>query len=136
LLKTLYIANETIYISLLDPVVLKKKHCSLTFPTTRIGYTSDINTPMATTTTHVAATATSHGAFPACTTAVPGKYGQVPLDACNSSYNAIPEFIPAVVVSVLFGTLTLIHIIEAVVYKKVSSADRSITNTMICVSAF
>ncbi|KAH8125216.1 hypothetical protein ACSS6W_004119 [Trichoderma asperelloides] len=73
---------------------------------------------MTTTTTHVAATSTSNGAFPACTTAVPGKYGEVPLDACNSSYNAIPEFIPALVVSLLFGTLTLIHIIEAVVYKK------------------
>lgn len=86
---------------------------------------------MPTTTTHAAASATSNGAFPACTTAVPGKYGQVPLDACNSSYNAIPEFIPAVVVSVIFGTLTLIHIIEAVVYKKVSSVGCSFLNTMI-----
>jgi hypothetical protein len=76
---------------------------------------------MTTSTTHVAATATSHGDFPACTTVTPGKYGEVPLDACNSNYNAIPEFIPALVVSIIFGTLTLIHIIEAWVYKKVSS---------------
>lgn len=78
--------------------------------------------PMATTTSPAAATGTANGIFAACTTAVPGKYGEVPINACNSNYNAIPEFIPAVVVSVLFGTLTLIHIIEAVIFKKVSSA--------------
>lgn len=88
---------------------------------------------MTTTTIHAAATATSNGAFPACTTAVPGKYGQVPIDACNSSYNAIPEFAPALAVSVLFGTLTLIHVIQAVVYKKVSSTRCSAINSFFTV---
>ncbi|ETS01877.1 hypothetical protein M419DRAFT_79718 [Trichoderma reesei RUT C-30] len=73
---------------------------------------------MATPTTHIASPSTTTSALPSCTTAVPGKYGQVPIAACNSSYNAIPEFIPAVIVSALFGTLTLIHIIEAFIFKK------------------
>ncbi|KAL7943387.1 RTA1 like domain-containing protein [Trichoderma barbatum] len=72
---------------------------------------------MATPTTHLASSTTST-AEPTCTTAVPGKYGEVPIIACNSNYNAIPEFIPAVVVTVLFGMLTLIHIIEAYIFKK------------------
>ncbi|KAL7791535.1 RTA1 like domain-containing protein [Trichoderma ceciliae] len=72
---------------------------------------------MATTTTHVASS-TTNSASPTCTTAVPGKYGEVPLDACNSNYNAIPEFIPAAVVATLFGVFTLVHIIEAIIFKK------------------
>ena len=82
---------------------------------------SPLSKPMATPTTHIASSSTTSTALPSCTTAVPGKYGEVPITACNSSYNAIPEFIPAVVVSALFGTLTLIHIIEAFVFKKVSA---------------
>ncbi|RFU75700.1 rta1 domain [Trichoderma arundinaceum] len=73
---------------------------------------------MATTTTHVPSTTTTNSASPSCTTAVPGKYGEVPLNACNSSYNAIPDFIPAVVVATLFGVFTLVHIIEAIIFKK------------------
>ncbi|KAL6884867.1 hypothetical protein HDV57DRAFT_526573 [Trichoderma longibrachiatum] len=73
---------------------------------------------MATPTAHIASTSTTTSALPSCTTAVPGQYGQVPVTACNSLYNAIPEFIPAVVVSALFGLLTLTHIIEAFVFKK------------------
>jgi hypothetical protein len=80
---------------------------------------------MATTTTHVASTSTTNSASPSCTTAVPGKYGEVPLNSCNSSYNAIPEFIPAVVVATLFGVLTLVHLIEAILFKKVSSLQCS-----------
>ncbi|UKZ77026.1 hypothetical protein TrVFT333_004742 [Trichoderma virens FT-333] len=73
---------------------------------------------MATPTTHLASSSTTSTAVPSCTTAVPGKYGEVPIIACNSNYNAIPAFIPAVVVTILFGVFTLIHLAEAIIFKK------------------
>ncbi|KAI9754743.1 MAG: hypothetical protein M1815_005442 [Lichina confinis] len=53
-----------------------------------------------------------------CTTAVPGKYGNVPVDACNSYYNFNPSFAPAVAVAVLFGILLTAHVIEAFAFRK------------------
>ncbi|KAF3764665.1 hypothetical protein M406DRAFT_222371, partial [Cryphonectria parasitica EP155] len=53
-----------------------------------------------------------------CTTAVPGKYGNVPITACNSNYNFDPSFSAAVAFSVLFGLLTLAHVTEAITFKK------------------
>ncbi len=55
-----------------------------------------------------------------CTTAVPGQYGNVPFDACNSYYNYDPQFVPAVACAVLFGVLTIGHIAEAFIFRKVS----------------
>jgi hypothetical protein len=66
------------------------------------------------------ATATSDGSSASCTTAVPGQYGNVPPDACNSNYNYDPQYAPAVAVAVLFGILTVIHISEGIVFKKVN----------------
>jgi hypothetical protein len=54
-----------------------------------------------------------------CTSAVPGKYGYVPPDACNSYYNYNPQFPAAVAVAILFGILTLAHITQAAIYRKV-----------------
>ena len=56
---------------------------------------------------------------PSCTTAVPGQYGNVPSDACNSNYNFDPQYIPAVVVAIIFGILSAVHIAEAAIFKKV-----------------
>lgn len=47
-----------------------------------------------------------------CTTAVPGKHGNVPIDACNSYYNYDPQFAPAVAVAVIFGILAGVHIVH------------------------
>ncbi|RGP76257.1 hypothetical protein FSPOR_246 [Fusarium sporotrichioides] len=44
------------------------------------------------TTTLMAATTTASSAMATCTTAVPGKYGRVPVDACNSNYFFDPSF--------------------------------------------
>lgn len=63
-------------------------------------------------------TSTSDGSAPSCTTAVPGKYGNVPATACNSYYNFDPSFGAAVAVSVIFGVLTAAHLAEAVVFRK------------------
>ncbi|KAL6867109.1 RTA1 like domain-containing protein [Trichoderma novae-zelandiae] len=73
---------------------------------------------MAAPTTQIASPSTTTSALPTCTTAAPGEYGQVPVTACNSSYNAIPAFVPAMAVSVLFGILTSVHMIEACIFKK------------------
>jgi hypothetical protein len=67
-----------------------------------------------------------------CTSALPGKYGNVPVDACNSNYNFNPQFAPAVAVAVIFGLLLLSHIVLGVVFRKVSS-DRGGWNS-ICMS--
>jgi hypothetical protein len=64
------------------------------------------------------ATQTSQ-ASPSCTTAVPGKYGYVPEDACNSYWNYNPQFAPAVAVAIIFGMLTTTHVILAILFKKV-----------------
>lgn len=73
---------------------------------------------MATNTTSEAPSQTSGEAAASCTTAVPGKYGNVPITACNSYYNFNPEFAPAVAVCVLFSILTLAHMAEAYMFKK------------------
>lgn len=70
------------------------------------------------TSTSSAPTSTSDASGPSCTTAVPGKYGHVPITACNSYYNFDPSFGAAVAVSVIFGVLTLAHLAEAVVFRK------------------
>lgn len=75
---------------------------------------------MASTTTNQTTSATSSTSTPSCTTAVPGKYGNVPFDACNSYYNFDPQFAPAVAVAVIFGILTIAHLVLAIVFKKVS----------------
>lgn len=53
-----------------------------------------------------------------CITATPGPNGNVPVDSCNSYYNYDPQFAPAVAVTVIFGLLTVVHIIEAFIYRK------------------
>lgn len=57
-------------------------------------------------------------AIPTCTTAVPGKYGYIPPDACNSNWAYAPSFIIAVVLSVLFGITTLSHLGLAFLHRK------------------
>src|ERR1700760_234623 len=53
-----------------------------------------------------------------CTTATPGKNGYVPPDACNSYWNYDPSFGASIFMAVLFGILSLAHIVQAIVYKK------------------
>jgi hypothetical protein len=62
---------------------------------------------------------TSLQSTPSCTTAVPGKYGYVPPDACNAYYNFNPNFVAAVVVAIIFGIFTAIHITLGIATKKV-----------------
>jgi hypothetical protein len=54
-----------------------------------------------------------------CTTAVPGKYGYVPPDACNSYYNYSPDYASAVAVATIFAALAIAHLVLAIVFKKV-----------------
>lgn len=61
-----------------------------------------------------------------CVKAVPGPNGHVPVDACNSYYNFDPKFEPAVAVCALFGIFTLIHIVLAIVYRKVCASPHEL----------
>jgi len=75
--------------------------------------------PTPTTTLSVSASSTTSSSTTAsCTTAVPGKYGHVPPDACNANYNYDPNYAAAVAMSTLFGVVLLGHLIQAVLYKK------------------
>lgn len=56
---------------------------------------------------------------PYCTTATPGPNGNVPVTACNAYYNYDPQFAPAVAVAVIFGILTGVHVVQAIIFKKV-----------------
>jgi len=61
-------------------------------------------------------------ALPTCVqTIVPDKNGYVPPGTCNALYNYYPSFAAAVLFSILFGMLTVGHISQAAIYKKVRS---------------
>ncbi|KAM7196697.1 RTA1 like domain containing protein [Rhypophila sp. PSN 637] len=53
-----------------------------------------------------------------CVSAVPGPNGNVPVSACNAYYNYDPQFAPSLAVAIIFGIITVIHIVEAFLYKK------------------
>ena len=57
--------------------------------------------------------------MPTCTTAIPGKYGEVPPDACNSQWAFHPDFAANLAWAVLMGLTACVHLIQAVFYKKV-----------------
>ncbi|KAF2678302.1 hypothetical protein K458DRAFT_409045 [Lentithecium fluviatile CBS 122367] len=73
---------------------------------------------MATSTSASPATTTTPTPTSYCTTAVPGKYGYVPPDACNAQWAYAPSFAAAVVFALLFGLLTLAHIALAISFRK------------------
>lgn len=63
--------------------------------------------------TYTPATSTCHP------TVLPDKNGYVPPDQCNALYSYYPSFGAAILFSVLFGIVTVAHIIQAFFYKKV-----------------
>ena len=69
-------------------------------------------------TTTSAPSSTSSTAGPSCTTAVPGKHGNVPSDACNANYQYDPAFAPAAAFTAMFGILVAAHLIQAIVHRK------------------
>ncbi|KAM0316905.1 hypothetical protein ACHAPQ_011170 [Fusarium lateritium] len=70
------------------------------------------------TTTYISTTTTVSSATATCTTATPDKYGRVPVDACNSNYFFDPSFAANLAFCVLFGMTTLVHIVQAILFKK------------------
>ncbi|KAF5547296.1 phospholipid-translocating ATPase [Fusarium napiforme] len=70
------------------------------------------------TTTFTSTATTTSSATAACTTAVPGKYGRVPVDACNANYFFDPSFAANLAFCVLFGMTTMVHLIQAILFKK------------------
>ncbi|TVY72204.1 putative lipid transporter atnI [Fusarium oxysporum f. sp. cubense] len=70
------------------------------------------------TTTFTSTATTTSLATATCTTAVPGKYGRVPVDACNANYFFDPSFAANLAFCVLFGMTTMVHLIQAILFKK------------------
>ncbi|RKL05029.1 hypothetical protein BFJ68_g5585 [Fusarium oxysporum] len=70
------------------------------------------------TTTFASTATTTSSATATCTTAVPGKYGRVPVDACNANYFFDPSFAANLAFCVLFGMTTMVHLIQAILFKK------------------
>jgi hypothetical protein len=59
--------------------------------------------------------------IPTCIhTITPDKNGYVPPGTCGALYDYYPSLAAAIVVAVLFGMLTVAHITQAAIYKKVS----------------
>lgn len=73
---------------------------------------------MATTTSSSPVSTTSSAPTESCTTAVPGKYGYVPPEACNAQWSYDPSFAAALTFAVLFGLLTLTHLGLAILHRK------------------
>jgi hypothetical protein len=65
-----------------------------------------------------APTPTNNEAAPTCTTGIPDSNGHVPIGSCNSYYTFYPSFAGNVAFAVLFGLTTLVHLAQAVGYKK------------------
>ena len=76
---------------------------------------------MSSTISSIPSVSTTSSATATCTTAVPGKYGYIPPEACNALYSYYPSFGAAIFLAFLFGTVTGLHIFQAAKYKKVSS---------------
>ncbi|KAG7415063.1 RTA1 like protein-domain-containing protein [Fusarium sp. MPI-SDFR-AT-0072] len=70
------------------------------------------------TTTFTSTATTTSSVTATCTTAVPGKYGRVPVDACNANYFFDPSFAANLAFCVLFGMTTMVHLIQAILFKK------------------
>jgi hypothetical protein len=77
------------------------------------------------TTTYTSTTTTVSSATATCTTATPDRYGRVPVDACNSNYFFDPSFAANLAFCVLFGMTTLVHLVQAILFKKVSVSSAS-----------
>ena len=55
---------------------------------------------------------------PTCTqTIVPDKNGYVPPKTCNALYNFYPSFNAAVAMSIVFGILSFVHIVQAAMFR-------------------
>lgn len=59
-------------------------------------------------------------ALPTCTTAVPDENGFVPPDSCNANYGFYPQWEDNLAFALGFGVTTIVHLAQAVVFKKVS----------------
>ncbi|KAF5678814.1 phospholipid-translocating ATPase [Fusarium heterosporum] len=70
------------------------------------------------TTTYIPTTTAVSSATATCTAATPDKYGRVPVDACNSNYFFDPNFGVNLAFCVLFGLTTLVHLTQAILFKK------------------
>jgi len=56
-------------------------------------------------------------ATPSCITTTPDKNGHVPLDDCRAIWLYYPSIAAAIIVSIIFGISTVIHIIQAAKYR-------------------
>jgi hypothetical protein len=74
-----------------------------------------------TATTSVSSTTISSTATATCLNIAPGKNGYLPPEACDVVLYYVPSFAAAVLFCVFYGMTTLTHLIQAVVYKKVST---------------
>lgn len=75
---------------------------------------------MASTTT-ISASAASSTPSATCITIAPGKNGYLPPESCDAILYYIPSFEAAIFLCVLYGLVALVHIIQAIIYKKVTS---------------
>ena len=70
-----------------------------------------------TSTTTAVGSATS--TTPTCSPYVPpGKHGYVPYYACNNEWNYNVNIGAAIVFSIIFGGLTLAHVVQAIVHRR------------------
>ncbi|KAK2471480.1 hypothetical protein H9L39_17711, partial [Fusarium oxysporum f. sp. albedinis] len=73
-----------------------------------------------------------------CTTAVPGAYGYVPFDpsTCNFNYHFYPSFTGNLAFATIFGLSTLVHLIEAIAFKKQMTPKIPLLTVELGVNAF
>lgn len=87
---------------------------------------------MASTTTPSVTSSTST----ACITISPGKHGYLPPESCDVILYYVPSFGAAILFCVLYGLVAMLHIFQAIIYKKVgllfpnSPGRRTLTDTL------
>lgn len=70
---------------------------------------------MASTTVSPVASSTST----ACVNVAPGKHGYLPPESCDVILYYVPSFGAAILFCVLYGLVAMLHIVQAIIYKKV-----------------
>jgi hypothetical protein len=77
---------------------------------------------MVPTATTLPASATATSIAPTtCISVAPGKDGYLPPESCDALLYYVPSFAAAILFCVLYGLTTIMHFVQAIIYKKVRS---------------
>lgn len=75
--------------------------------------------PLTTASTTISPATISSTASPTCINVAPGENGFLPPESCDAILYYVPSFGAAILFCVLYGLVSVLHIAQGIVYKKV-----------------